>query len=193
MAIVNEKYQDIIDAGKELIWKFGIKKVSIEEICKKAGTSRVTYYKYFPNKESLALELLKSEIEKSFIEFDEIMNSPLDFETKIEKIIQMKLRASKDISLELMHDIHDGDFKQLHEYIFRSTTRSIKVISEYFSEAQLKGEIRSDLKIEFIMYFLDQMQNMIYDEKLESLYNSPNDAIGEITSFFFYGVIGKKK
>ena len=193
MLTVNDKYKSIIDAGKELMWKFGIKKVSIEEICKKAQTSRVTFYKYFPNKEKLALELLKTIIEKSFQDFDEIMNSSDDFESKIEKTIQMKIRGTENISLELLHDIHDGDFKELQEYFTKSTIRSKQVITDYFLQAQARGEIRKDLKIEFIMYFLDHLQNVIYDERLEAMYNSPTESIGDITSFFFYGVMGKKE
>jgi AcrR family transcriptional regulator len=165
--------------------------VSIEEICKKAKTSRVTYYKYFPNKEKLALELLKTEVENSFEEFDRIMNSEEDFESKVQKTIQMKIRGTKNISLEFMHDIHDGDFKELQEYLVKSTSRSKQKITDYFLLARSKGEIRKDIKMEFIMLFLDHLQNIIYDERLESIYNSPTDAIGDVTSFFFYGVIGK--
>ena len=30
----NVKYQDIVSTARDLFWKFGIKRVSIEEICK---------------------------------------------------------------------------------------------------------------------------------------------------------------
>ena len=46
----NPKREQILKTGKELFWKFGFKRVTIEEICKEAGISKMTYYKYFTNK-----------------------------------------------------------------------------------------------------------------------------------------------
>ena len=44
------KKEQILKTGKELFWKYGFKLVTIEEICKEAGVSKMTYYKYFTNK-----------------------------------------------------------------------------------------------------------------------------------------------
>jgi len=49
----NPKRQKILHTGKELFWKFGFKRVTIEELCKEAGISKMTYYKYFTNKMDL--------------------------------------------------------------------------------------------------------------------------------------------
>ena len=46
----NPKYLDIFKTAKDLFWKYGIKRVSIEEICKEAKVSKMTFYKFFPNK-----------------------------------------------------------------------------------------------------------------------------------------------
>ena len=46
----NIKYNQILTKGKELFWKYGIKRVAIEEICKQAHVSKMTFYKYFKNK-----------------------------------------------------------------------------------------------------------------------------------------------
>ena len=52
------KVSQIMLAAKDLFWKFGIRKVSIEEICSKANVSKVTFYKYFENKIDLAIFIL---------------------------------------------------------------------------------------------------------------------------------------
>ena len=48
--ISSKKYQDIKKKGKELFWKYGTKRVTVEEICREAGVSKMTYYKFFKNK-----------------------------------------------------------------------------------------------------------------------------------------------
>jgi len=42
----NQKYNQIIDTSKKLFWKYGIKRVTIEEICREAGVSKMTFYKH---------------------------------------------------------------------------------------------------------------------------------------------------
>ncbi|RKY44359.1 MAG: TetR/AcrR family transcriptional regulator, partial [Candidatus Neomarinimicrobiota bacterium] len=40
-----KKIDKIVETGKKLFYRYGIKKVSVEEICKEAGVSKATFYK----------------------------------------------------------------------------------------------------------------------------------------------------
>ena len=51
---LNLKKQQIKKAAFSLFNKYGIKKVSVKEICKSSSTSKPTFYKFFPNKKHLA-------------------------------------------------------------------------------------------------------------------------------------------
>jgi AcrR family transcriptional regulator len=46
----NQKYLKILAAGRDLFWKHGFKRVTIEEVCREAGASKMTFYKFFENK-----------------------------------------------------------------------------------------------------------------------------------------------
>jgi len=41
---------EILEAAKELFFKHGFKRISIEDICNKADVSRRTFYVYYENK-----------------------------------------------------------------------------------------------------------------------------------------------
>ncbi len=189
MQDVNVKYVDIVKAGKELFWKFGIKKVNVAEICQKAEVSRATFYKYFDNKEKLAIYILKSVIDDGIREYQEIMNSEDDFERKIQKTILFKIEKSKDISKEFMNDLYKGEFNELNEYFMKVNDDNLQMIKDDYRQAQFDGHIRSDIKIEFILFYINKMYEMIIDEKLISLYASPSDMIAEMMRFFFYGIL----
>ena len=66
------------------------------------------------------------------------------------------------------------------------------MIMEDYIEAQKKGEIRKDIKPRFILYFINQIYEMIKDPQLESLYSDPQEMIMELTNFFFYGIMPRK-
>jgi AcrR family transcriptional regulator len=54
MQSASKKYESILITGHDLFWKFGFKRVTIDEICKKAEVSKMTFYKYFTDKIDLA-------------------------------------------------------------------------------------------------------------------------------------------
>jgi hypothetical protein len=55
--------------------------------------------------------------------------------------------------------------------------------------AQKNGEIRKDVKPEFISYFLNHIYEMLGDENLSKLYANPNEMAMELIRFFFYGIL----
>ena len=55
--VKNKNREDIIAAGKELFLKNNFLNVNIKDVCALAGTSRVTFYKYFNTIEELIFEV----------------------------------------------------------------------------------------------------------------------------------------
>jgi len=189
MKNVNKKYRDIVDAGKKLFWKHGIKRVTVEDICKKAEVSRVTFYKYFNDKENLALFILRTHVEGGMEKYTRIMNDHVSFEEKIRRIIELKIESSDELSPELLKDLKGGDFPELHNYFEQYTHEGIETFMNDLRKAQWEGYIRKDLKTEFILVMLNKLIDMTTDESLEKMYPSTSQLLGEMTRFFFYGVM----
>lgn len=51
--------QRLLDAASELFYRDGIKATGIDAIVKRAGTNKMTLYKYFPSKDDLVLAFLR--------------------------------------------------------------------------------------------------------------------------------------
>ncbi len=58
--------------AKELFFKHGTKRITIEEICKTANTSKVTFYKYFNNKVDLVKYIRDEMMKEGFDQYDKI-------------------------------------------------------------------------------------------------------------------------
>jgi hypothetical protein len=56
-------------------------------------------------------------------------------------------------------------------------------------EAQKTGEIRNDIKPEFMLYFLNNLTEMVTDQSLVGIYSNPEQMITEVMNFFFYGIM----
>jgi AcrR family transcriptional regulator len=190
--IANQKLQQIITTAKSLFWKFGIKRVSIEEICREANVSKMTFYKHFNNKVDLVKFLIDQLVEISIAEYKKIMEQPTSFQDKVKQSIQLKMKQTHDISQEFFEDIHKLADPEILDFFNQKAYQGIQLVINDYIDAQKKGDIRQDIKPEFIHYFLNHIITMAEDENLARLYNSPHELIIELTNFFFYGILPRE-
>lgn len=57
--------------------------------------------------------------------------------------------------------------------------------------AQEKGEIRKDLKLDFVIYMLNGLNEKMSDKNLIEMYDSPQELAVELANFIFYGIMPK--
>ena len=74
----------------------------------------------------------------------------------------------------------------------QNTIQIMGLIIKDYAEAQKRGDIRQDIKIEFILWYLNKMLDMMKDDTLGKMYDSPQDLIMEMVNFFFYGIMPRK-
>jgi len=184
----NLKYQQIINASQALFWKHGIKRVSVEEICSLAKVSKMTFYRFFPNKIELAKHLLQELSEESLKTYRNLINSDLSFIEKVNKMIEMKLKSTNNIEQGFISDLYKNNELGLLPCIEKAQKESLDLTISFIADAQKKGFIRQNLTIDFILYFFNQMAKTITDNELVVKYKTPQALIMEVTEFFFYGI-----
>ena len=191
----NKKLKQILDTAHHLFWKFGIKRITIEEVCSEAGVSKMTFYKHFKNKNELVKAIIGSVFDKTIIKYKDIMESNIPFSEKVGKLLNLKMEATDEISNEFLDDFYNSNDPELIRYLHEKSQANLGIMMDYFKKAQINGDIRKDLKPEFIIYFLNAAVAWGNDDSLVAMYNSPQDMAMEVTNFFFYGILprsGKK-
>lgn len=187
-----EKFDAIVSAARSLFWKHGIRRVSIEEICEEAGVSKMTCYKYFSNKTAIAKYLIEDLFESGMKAYKEIYHSDISYEEKVKKVLELKMSNTHEMSQELVDDIYKYNDEELSASIENIKKKMIDIYLEDFREAQKIGELRADVKPEFMLYFLTNLTEMFTDQKLVAIYSNPEQMILEVLSFFFYGIMPRK-
>jgi AcrR family transcriptional regulator len=181
----------LLEVAKKLFWKFGIKKVTVEELCREGGLSKMTFYRYFKNKDDVARQLMSDLLEVSFRRYRNIMHSDGAFEEKVRKLVRFKYEAIHEMSDEFIKDVYQYKDGGLLEMLDSYRQKMYKEMRNDFTEAQKNGWIRKDVQMDFIMYMLNDMNNKILDPNLVALYESEQKLIMEMTNFFFYGILSK--
>ena len=188
----SEKFEAITAAAKSLFWKHGIRRVTIDEICQDAGVSKMTCYKYFSNKTAIAKYLIEDMFESGIKAYKEIYHSDISYEEKVKKMLDLKMSNSHEMSQELLDDIYKNQDEELSETIETIKKRMIGIYLDDIREAQKIKEIRDDVKPEFMLYFLNNLTEMLTDQRLVSIYSNPQQMISEVMTFFFYGIMPRK-
>lgn len=194
MSSENKKLQSIYNAARTLFWKHGMKRVSIEEICAEAGVSKMTFYKYFANKNDLAKNLLDRFFTNSMEEYRRIMDSEEPWSSRVRQAIKFKLESTHDFSQQLIQEMYKSGEPEILAFIQEWSARSLSMLMDDFRQWQAKGEVRADIKPEFLLLMLGKMAEIVTDEKIAGLYNTSEEMVHELINFYFYGLmpIGEK-
>jgi len=191
-SIQSKKFQQITETAHDLFMRHGIKRITIEEICRTATVSKMTFYKYFDNKNDLAISVLDGIFTEAEKRYHDIMTQDVPYSEKVKDIIKMKLEASKYISQEMLKDLWHNPVPEVADYMQKKTQLSLKLFLDDMVLAQKKGEIRQDINPHFIIYFLGKMQEIAADDKIVNMYGTVQDFTSELINFFFYGIMTRE-
>lgn len=189
----NKKYNAILKTAHDLFWKFGIRRVTIGEVCKEAGASKMTFYRLFPDKNELAKEVVRTLFKKMLDDYKKIMEQDIPFEEKIKQQLMMKFEGTNQLSPELIKDVYGDPDSELYKLWKSSADEMMQMVYDDYSQAQEKGWIRKNMNLKFIFYMTNKTIEMASDEKLQAMYPDMQSLIMEIANFFFYGILSRKQ
>lgn len=190
MNIQSKKTRQIIEAARFLFMKYGFRRVTVEEICRKADVSKMTFYKYFEGKTEVFKSVLGDIFRGALARYRAIMDSPAPFRNKVQAIIRMKLELSEEVGKEYIRDILSGADPEIASFILGLKQESVRQFLDDLKELQASGQVRPGLRPEFISYLYDLILESFKDGHLLGLFPTTEDLTAEWMNFLFYGIVG---
>jgi AcrR family transcriptional regulator len=184
----NKKYHKLLKTARELFWKHGFRRVSVEEICQRSGVSKMTFYRFFTNKIELAKSVFDREAHEGVQNFRNILHEDISPAEKVKKIVLLKVEGTHNISREFLADFYTDPASELRVYVEEKTRNIWEEMLNDFRQAQQKGWFRKDFKPEFLIEVSMKLVEIVKDEKLLQLYSTPQDLVLELTNLIAYGI-----
>lgn len=174
------KRQQLVETAKTLFFKYGLKRVTVEEICETAGVSKVTFYKYFRDKLYLA-EIIRDElVETGFSRFDQIKSMNIGYPEKIDLMTQWRISFLSRMSSEFFEEVLS--LEDIHQEV---RTRYLKNITD----AQEKGEIRQGLSPELIWLVSEKLTEIITEGSWKKIFSDYGEFQKQLRKLYFYGLL----
>ncbi len=182
------KRKQILATAKELFWKFGFKRVSIEEICKASRVSKMTFYKFFPNKLELAKTILNAVFEETISKIRKLSDEHDTPGNTLRRILQLKSEGTRDISEEFIKDLYANPEADLKLYLEERTNEMFAEIITLYEKGKEDGWVRKDLNIPFFMAFTRKSLDIFSGDEMLHFFETSQELIMEITNLFVYGI-----
>jgi len=184
----SNKFKKIVGSANDLFSHYGIKRVSVEEICKIANVSKMTFYKYFANKIELVKYLWQQMTDDSMQKLDELDRRDIPFTEKIKIMLKMKEEATSQMGNQYIRDYIEMIPELLNFYNKIFGEVMVKFM-DMICRAQEKGEVRKSMRPEFFLAVVQQLMELAKNENLADLYKDYTEFALEINNFLYYGIM----
>jgi AcrR family transcriptional regulator len=185
---IPKKKEQIIATGEELFQKFGFRRVTVEEICNKASVSKMTFYKYFNNKNDLIKNMLNGFMAQAESAINETKEMKIPFIEKIKLLLKLKYDSSSRFSREMLFDYINPE-PELQIFMKEFFDRGTDLFIKFIENAQLKGEVRQGIKPAFLIAVINKLVELAKDPNVTALYPNVLEFSLEINKFLYCGLM----
>ena len=174
------KREQIITTAQELFSRHGPRRVTIEELCRVAGVSKMTFYRHFSNKVHLVETIRDRITEQTFAAFDAIDALDIPFPDKIDRMTAFKAQQAHSMNLDWIQDM--------------ASTAGIQAEFERrfvanLQRAQARGEIRADIELEFHLLLMRKCGELFHEGDWQRILPDASAFTHQLRTILWYGLL----
>ena len=185
-----KKEGDILRTAEDLFMQFGYDKVTVEEICREAGVSKVTFYKYFKNKLEVLKDYMTVRLELGMEVFTRIRTADASLPKKMKALIAMKESAISHFTPVFYKSLLNGD-EQVQGFMHEWGAISLSSMRDFLEDGQKSGEIHPDYSIDFLPHVWNSLAESARSEDMMIMFNDDLVKLSkDFLNFLCYGTTG---
>jgi AcrR family transcriptional regulator len=182
------KKGEIVAAGRALSLRLGIRKVRVEEVCTDARVSKRTFYKYFRNKDDLAIAVLGELFVAGRARVEAVLAMDCLIEEKVRQIIAVKSQLASQTSAAFYREAVDGETAP-GRFVLQEQRKWDDRVRRFYRDAQAQGRIRADIDLDVLMALVARIRDLVTDPELVRLVPDFSLLVETLMKLFFYGIL----
>ncbi|MGB4415173.1 MAG: TetR/AcrR family transcriptional regulator [Paludibacter sp.] len=164
---MESQYEIIVRTTSNLFQQYGVRSVSIDDVCKKLQISKKTFYIYFQQKEDL-VDAVLTYLDKIHLEkFNKLLQNKNAIEAFL--VILREIKKNVDSEPKLMwHDIEKYYPKVFERNDLKKRDFMIKGFEANLKQGIEEGYYREDLDVELISLFTSTQLRSFFNLMIQS-------------------------
>lgn len=163
----------------------------MEEICKNAGISKMTFYKYFTSKWDIGRTVIDITFKKGLFYYNKMIQEDLPFAEKIEQTLKITMIQINTIGAPFIEDLTDKR-SPLNSHFSAKQKAVIRLSIDFLTKAKNDGYIKKETKTPFLIFMLDRISELFNDPELISIMPETNERGYELASLFLHAFSNTK-
>ena len=194
----DEKKEQIKDAGRKMFAAYGYHKTTLEDIASLMKLKKNSLYYYFPNKESLFIELIEDEVAIYLKKQEKLLKQDIPISKKIIKVLNSLIQfiQQRTVKYSIRIDSYLEMTKVLREHYPDFQNNQCKLIESLLKEGIKSGEFKKhntkllskdiDILITAVFnnYYRLSEAEFIYEIDLDSI----SKTVKRLISYIFDGI-----
>jgi AcrR family transcriptional regulator len=175
-------------AALELFGQFGVERVSIVDIAKKAGVSQATIYNNFDSKESLVREFISAMVKQLVGSAGSILTQDMPFDDKITALVEFishalsQRQTGGEAPSPFPNNILFLDDPEIQEIIDTAKQEMNRLMLNLIQEGRQQGHIEGNISDDAYMIYLSAFMNLFVDPQAQTKFIHKPDLLDEVTA-----------
>jgi len=183
-----ELIERILKNSIELFRKYGIKRVTTDDIARETGISKRTLYENFKDKEEIIKNCIEYYSNEKKKEVMDIVNKSENVVEAVYKICKWSEELRKGFNPLFFEDLKKYHFK-IYDDLIKNNSLRVNNIRVLLKKGINEGIFRKGLNSEMIAKFLDEVVKILHDEEIfNPLKYSEKELFNNIIMPFFIGL-----
>jgi AcrR family transcriptional regulator len=189
--------EDIRKAAWELFSQFGVDRVSIADIARKAGVSQATIYNNFSSKDALVREFVSGAVEHLVNAAQEILTPKMAFQEKMaaimrfisEMMVSGQPSAAERVLFSSLDLQNDPEIRKIRT---AAQEKMIGLLLGLIQEGKEQGQINPNLSEAALRIYFAAMMDAFSEPQLQQQYHQNPNLVQELGTLMMYGLSGAK-
>jgi AcrR family transcriptional regulator len=187
--------EDIRKAAWELFSQFGVDKVSIADIARKAGVSQATIYNNFGSKDAIVREFVSGAVEHLMSRVQEVLTPEMLFREKMAAFIQFisemmangRPSAAESAIFSSLDLQNDPEIKKIRA---EAQEKMTKLMLGLIAEGKQQGQVNPELSDESLSIYFAVFMDVFSSPQLQRQYYQHPGLVQELGTLMIYGLGG---
>ena len=191
--------EDIRKAAWELFSQFGVEKVSIVDIARKAGVSQATIYNNFGSKEALVREFVTTAIDQLVNSAQVVLSPNKSYWEKMAAFLHfisemMAQGGSSEVDVTVFSSsndlLNDSEIKKIRN---SAQEKMANLLLGLVREGKEQGQIRADLTEDAFRVYFKAFMEIFTNPQIRQLYYRDPKLAQDLGALMIYGLSGRNK